>query len=73
MIFLRAFTFQLLKNLDIYQNISILVRVLFVFVCVFVCKLSEEPGFEKIICKLCSFTLCKLHYFRETGEKNAAG
>lgn len=37
---LRAFTFQLLKNLDIYQNISILVCGMYIRVCVCVCTLQ---------------------------------
>lgn len=38
-----------------------------VYVCVYVCVLSEECGYEKIICKLLSFALCKLHCFGGEG------
>lgn len=45
--------------------------------CVSVCVCTHRCGYEKIICKLLSFTLCKLHCFEEEREdkleKNAAG
>lgn len=63
----RAFVFQLLKNLR-YLSKYIHLSVWYVYACACMCVYSEECGYEKIIRKLLSFTLCKLHYFWGEGE-----
>ncbi len=82
--YLEGIRFPTLKkprDLSKYIHLSVCVCVCVcvcvnMCVCVCVCVLSEECGYEKIICKLLSFTLCKLHCFEdreEKWEKNAAG
>lgn len=70
-------TFKKPRHLSKYIHLSVCVCVcVYASMCACMCVLSEECGYEKIICKLRSFTLCKLHCFEdreEKWEKNAAG